>query len=91
MSEFLDKYHKEDIYMVNDASERMAGKTVNDDKYWSPLTHFVRRNSQNKLHLYKIKVFVFPTRPLFREKPPPPTPQKNKFLRLLVYPFAYEC
>lgn len=33
MSEFLDKYHKEDIYMVNDASERMAGKTVNVDKY----------------------------------------------------------
>lgn len=66
--------------MVNDASERMAGKTVNVDKYWSPLTHFVRRNSQNKLHLYNIKVFVFPTRPLFKEKLPPPKKKKNYYV-----------
>lgn len=33
MSEFLDKYQKEDIYMVNDASERMAGITINNANY----------------------------------------------------------
>lgn len=33
MSEFLDKYQKEDIYMVNDASVSMAGITIYEANY----------------------------------------------------------
>lgn len=59
MSEFLDKYQKEDIYMVNDASVSMAGITIYDANYLSALTHFVCRNSQNKLHLHSICHIVY--------------------------------
>lgn len=51
--------------MVNDASERMAGITINDAKYELSLTLFAEIRKTNYTYIYTlIYIFYFSTRPL---------------------------